>query len=897
MARKKSRFRKIKRLFSLLLLFAMFLGAGLLPPTFAYMTAENSTVQSLPDAQNLFEQGRKFYEAEWFAEAATIWQQAVTAFKANGDELSLAMTLGNLSLAYQQLGQWTEAEGAIRNAIASLNAQSLNQLGYPDQRNTGERENSLIPNPKSKIPNPQILAQALDIQGRLQLALSKAEDALKTWQQSLDIYTKLGDINAIIRNRINQAQALQALGLYRQAEKRLNELNQLLQNQPDSPLKVTGLRSLGNVLRVTGNLEQSRQVLEQSLEVASSLPDTQAIGDVLLSLGNTASAQADTQAAIEYYRQAANAATSPTTRINAQINQLRLLLETEQFTAFQALSSQIQTQIGNLPPSRSAIYAKVNFAESLTRLRQNTTTNTPSWLDIAQLLSTALQQAKSLQDRRTESYTLGTLGGLYEQTQQWSEAQDLTEQALLMAQTIDASDIAYRWQWQLGRLLRARGDIKRAIAAYTEAFNSLKSLRRDLVAINPEAQFSFRENVEPVYRELVDLLLTTVGDSPSRRVGNSEPTPENLKQARNVIESLQLAELENFFREACLVAKVGLDEVIDKEAPTTAVIYPIILPNRLEVILKLANQNLRRYTTAVPQREVENIIEQLREDIKERKIGGDNQSRFQKMYELLIRQAETDLRNSNVETLVFVLDGPLRNIPMSALYDGKQYLVEKYSVAVSPGLQLFDLKPLAPGQLEALTGGLSEARHNFPKLDYVESELKQIQSLVSSKMLLNPEFTSKAFQTQINSHSFPVVHLATHGQFSSNPDKTFILAYDQPIKVNELNKLLRSRDEKRPDAIELLVLSACQTAAGDKRAALGLAGVAVRAGARSTLASLWNLNDASTALLMSHFYQELAKPGVSKAEALHRAQLVLLKQEEYEIPYFWAPYVLIGNWL
>jgi CHAT domain-containing protein len=97
-----------------------------------------------------------------------------------------------------------------------------------------------------------------------------------------------------------------------------------------------------------------------------------------------------------------------------------------------------------------------------------------------------------------------------------------------------------------------------------------------------------------------------------------------------------LAELDNFFREACLVAKVGLDEVIDKEAPTTAVIYPIILPNRLEVILKLANQNLRRYTTAVPQTEVENIIEQLGEDIKEHKIGGDNQSRFQKMYELLL---------------------------------------------------------------------------------------------------------------------------------------------------------------------------------------------------------------------------------------------------------------------
>jgi tetratricopeptide (TPR) repeat protein len=314
------------------------------------VTAEIHLFKACPMPKTCLNRGRKFYEAEWFAEAATIWQQAVTAFKANGDELSLAITLGNLSLAYQQLGQWTEAEGAIRNAIASLNAQSLNLLGYPDQRDRGERENSLIPNPKSKIQNLQILAQALDIQGRLQLALSKTEDALNTWRQSLDIYTKLGDNSAIIRNRINQAQALQALGLYRQAEKRLNELNQLLQNQPDSPLKVTGLRSLGNVLRVTGNLEQSRQVLEQSLEVASSLPDTQAIGDVLLSLGNTASAQADTQAAIEYYRQAANAATSPTTRINAQINQLRLLLETEQFTAFKRCRPKSKLKLATYPP-------------------------------------------------------------------------------------------------------------------------------------------------------------------------------------------------------------------------------------------------------------------------------------------------------------------------------------------------------------------------------------------------------------------------------------------------------------------------------------------------------------------------------------------------------------------
>lgn len=323
MARKKSKFTRIKRLLSVLLLVAMFLGAGLLPPTFAYMTAQNAIVQSLPDAQNLLESGRKFYQAEQFAQAAASWQQSVRAFKANGDELRLAMTLGNLSLAYQQLGRWTEAQSAI--------AQSLNLLQSTQNRPTKERS--------------QILAQALDIQGRLQLALAKAEDALNTWRQAVDIYAQIGYKSAIIRNQINSAQALQALGLYRRAEKTLTETEQFLQTQPNSLLKVTGLRSLGNVLRVTGDLEQSRQVLEQSLAVVKALSDPQAIADVLLNLGNTARAQQDTRQAIEFYQQAANAAQSPTTRIDAQINQLRLLLETKNFTDIQALLPQIQTQI------------------------------------------------------------------------------------------------------------------------------------------------------------------------------------------------------------------------------------------------------------------------------------------------------------------------------------------------------------------------------------------------------------------------------------------------------------------------------------------------------------------------------------------------------------------------
>ena len=507
----------------------------------------------------------------------------------------------------------------------------------------------------------------------------------------------------------------------------------------------------------------------------------------------------------------------------------------------------------------------------------------------AQLLATAVQQARSIKDTRAEAYALGYLGGLYEHGQ-LSSAFDLTQQALIIAQTINASDIAYRWQWQLGRIHKAQGDKKQAIAAYTQSVKILQSLRKDLAAINPEIQFSFRDEVEPIYRQLVDLLLQSEA--------GSQASQENLVKARFVIESLQLAELDNFFRVACLEGKpVQIDEVIDKEDPTAAVIYPIILKDRLEVILKLPGQPLRHYKTTIAQSEVEKLLENFRLELIKPYAYREVQSLSKQVYDLLLRPAQIDLAKSKVKTLVFVLDGSLRNIPMAALYDGQEFLVQKYALALTPGLQLLAPRALSRQQIKALTAGVTEARQGFSALTNVGKELAQIKSEVPSTVLLNQKFTTTTFQKEINSVPFSVVHLATHGQFSSQADQTFILAWDKPISIDELNNLLQGRDTQRSNAIELLVLSACQTAAGDRRAALGLAGVAVRAGARSTVASLWNLDDESTAFMMSHFYRELGNNQTNKAEALRQAQLALLKNPKYQLPMFWAPYILLGNWL
>jgi CHAT domain-containing protein len=500
-------------------------------------------------------------------------------------------------------------------------------------------------------------------------------------------------------------------------------------------------------------------------------------------------------------------------------------------------------------------------------------------LAAAQTLGIALQASRKLGDRRAETYALGYLGQVYEQTQQKSEAQKLTEQALMIAQTMQAPEILYQWHWQLGRLLRSQGQTQVAIQSYGAAFQTLQSIRTDLAATSPDLQFSFRERVEPVYREYVEVLLT-------------QPSQTNLKQARQAIESLRLAELDNFFRTACLAGKIV---EIDALKTQSAVVYPIILRDRLEIILSLPGQSLRHYSVAIAQSELEATLEELRQNLEKPITTPEGKQLGKKVYDWLIQPIANDLQKT--DTLVFVLDGALRNLPIATLYDGQRYLIERYSIALSPGLQLLNPQSLQNRELKAIVAGLTEERHGFSALANINSELKKIQSEVTSQVLLNQTFTTSKLREQVQALPFPIVHLATHGQFSSNADETFVLAWDKPIKVNELSSLLRDRDDFQTQAIELLVLSACETAEGDKRAALGLAGIAVQAGARSTLASLWSLDDQSGAVFVGQFYRELAKGNVSKAEALRQAQLTLLRDPNFRHPRYWAPYVLLGNWL
>ena len=579
--------------------------SNLIKSSLAETFPSQNAISSTSTPKSLLNQGRTLFEAGRIASAVKLWEAASVGFERQGDAIHQAWSLSYVSLAYQNLGDWQKAELSITKSLNIL--QRLN---------------------KEKKENTAILAVALNTLGNLKLSTGQAEVALQAWQDAERTYAAAGDEAGKVGSQINQAQALQALGLYRRAQKLLVSVNQKLQDQPDSLIKAKALQSLGVGFQLVGDIQQSQDILKQSLKIGDRLNSTENISDVLFRLGNTARDLKQTQAALDYYQQVLLKATNPQVRVEAQINQLSLDVETSQVKQANALLPQIKSQLENLPPSRRSVYAAVNFARSLATLTKLAGGESDLSQEAAFTLARGVRQAEILSDLRAKAYALNELGKLYSQKQQLSEALTLNQQALQIAQQISATDIAYQASWQVGRILKTKGDTQGALAAYDFSVNALKSLRSDLVAMNRDVQFSFEESVEPIYREFVSVLL------------QSHPSQKNLQQARDTIEALQLAELDNFFREACLNGKPKQIDQIDKQA---AVIYPIILSDRLEVIVSIPGKPLLSYKTALTQVEIEKTIKQMRQSLNPA-LSNDNQLHLsQQLYDWLIRPVESRL--------------------------------------------------------------------------------------------------------------------------------------------------------------------------------------------------------------------------------------------------------------
>jgi CHAT domain-containing protein len=268
------------------------------------------------------------------------------------------------------------------------------------------------------------------------------------------------------------------------------------------------------------------------------------------------------------------------------------------------------------------------------------------------------------------------------------------------------------------------------------------------------------------------------------------------------------------------------------------------------------------------------------------------------LYNLLLTPVKQYLPDSG--NLIFVIDSFFQNLPLSMLHDGKRYLIESYNISISTGSQFIPNSELNK-DIKVLAGGISEVNpsfkssiitHIFQPLPEVKEEIESIKKIVPTSILLNKDFTQENLKNKFQNEVLKIVHLSTHGQFSSDPEQTFILSWDSPLNISAIKNIL----ENKRSIIDLLVLSACQTAKGDKNSLLGIAGITSQTGARSTLATLWVIESESTVKLMTEFYKSL-KIGLPKAAALRKAQLALISDSKYSHPYYWAALVLVGSWV
>ena len=450
----------------------------------------------------------------------------------------------------------------------------------------------------------------------------------------------------------------------------------------------------------------------------------------------------------------------------------------------------------------------------------------------------------------------------------------------------------YRWQWQTGRLLRAKKENEAAIAAYRRAVDTLQLIRHDVALRygNPNAHSSFRDVAGAMYFQLADLLLQRAD-----RATNAADLERMLLEARDAAELLKSAELEDYFQDECVNLLKSKITKVETVSETAAVVYIIPLPDRTEMLVSLPS-GLHRVKTTATDAEINNVAHQFRVNL-EKRTTYEYLDQAKQLYDWLIKPLEPLLAKTKVDTLVFIPDGALRNIPMGALNDGEKYLIQKYAVAVIPGVTLMEPRPFQRETLAVVANGLSDSVQGFPPLGHVPEELRNIRKLFGGTELINKQFVKTNIEKEFAGESYSIVHIASHGHFDSDAKKTFVLTFDGKLTLDELEQLLRpSQLADKP--VELLTLSACQTAAGDDRAALGLAGVAIKAGARSAFATLWFVNDESSATLVSDFYTGLRDhPDMSKAQALQKAQVKLLSDERYAHPCYWAPYIIIGNWL
>jgi len=722
------------------------------------------------------------------------------------------------------------------------------------------------------------------------------EKSVDCWRKAADLYQQSNDPTELIQANLGLATSYYELGRIKLALGILNDTLPIAEGLKEANLLAAVHGELGAVQMLSFQAGDAEANLNAALTTSRQLKNHQVAAKAAMNLGVLETYRGDFPAAIAYYEEAtALAEQSGQTAIAAKsrANLAAAALQKGDFSSAETKAKAAVADAIKLPDSHQKCYVLINASRTFNGLFLKAPSHDNQMrLKAFESLKIAGDIAEAIGDRVALSYAIGYEGELYEQERRFAEALQLTRRAVFLAQQAKSPDCLYRWEWQEGRLLHAQKEDGPAIAAYRRAVAILESIRHDVSLHygNAIAASTFRAVAGNLYFELADLILQATDSE--KEAGKVQ---QMLLEARNQVEQLKSAELEDYFQDACVNLLKSKVKSVEAVSPTTALLYIIPLPDRTELLVSL-NGELKRIKSPVTEAELTQTAHEFRINLEDR-TSNLYLEQSQKLYDWLIRPIAPLLDKAKIDTLVFVPDGALRGVPMAALQDGSKFLVQKYAIAVTPGLTLMAPQPFHRDKIDLIINGLSESVQGFESLPFVNGEVASLHKLYGGRELMNKDFVLDKVRQQFTQGQCSIVHIASHGHFDSDAKKTFLLTFDSKLTLNQLEQMLRpSQFKDKP--IELLTLSACQTAAGDDRAALGLAGVAIKAGARSAFATLWYINDQASATLVSDFYSALASsPTLTKAAALQTAQVKLLSDGRYEHPCYWAPYLIIGNWL
>ena len=904
-----NRFRFIKVLFKVLFLATLFISLSLGQVVSAQDKNANSQV----------ERGIQDYKNGNFHGAIKHWQSALTQYKNNPS--MTAVVNENLGRVYQKIGEETAAIKSLSTAIRNYEAvKDIKQVG---------RMQTELAQVYNDLGQPRHAIALLCRQPK-----HKSESSVNQGVEEEKCIPRTAEIAKEYKDKRGQIAALGVIGeSYRLIGNYDRAIEYLQAAREVEPNNFLVLNNLGNAYK---NRAQLLELRANSAKQAR-LQDKQ-------TEFNQKSAN-DYNQAREYFQDSikfARSSEQPTAQMQGLLNFIQLATQTNNIAIddarFDSTVKNALKVLEKLPDSKTKVYGAINLAY----LQRNSQGNSPfiscpTQLFLAEnqalsLLNNSVLTSNNLKDSRLQSYANGALGHFWECRQYSQRALQYTHNAIIAADNkLRSKDSLYLWEWQAGRILQQQKRTKEAIQSYQRAYETLEGIRQDILTAKRDVQFDFRDVVRPLYRNLAQSRLELLQTG---AIENEKEKKQQLSKVVETIDALKLAELQNFFGNDCILNALNpkhVDELIeDKENNSvfanTAFLSSIILDGRTGILLQSPQRKtkfkwiedlLQEGTNKIVSTDkLEKAITEFRRDL----IGGREALNYDtttsaQLYDWIIRPFidDGDISPETIKTLVFLQDGFLRSVPMAALYDSKQqkYLVENYAIATTPSLRITTSNSHHRKQ-KALILGLTEKAtidgKTFEKLAWVNKEVSAVkEQFPQHKYLIDKDFIPQTFQRKIEQTIYPIVHIASHAQFGIIPEDTFIVTGEnQKITISELEKSLLNL-KNRTDSVELLALTACETAVGDDRATLGLAGVALKVGVKSAVASLWNVQDASTSKLVEEFYKNYRQEKMSIAKALQKAQIKMINAKKlppsegmniaYDNPAYWAPIIVIGNWL